>query len=108
MAVEITEIIPLMTDEYRVIRVGGTCVPLETVVSSFEQGATAEQIVYQFPALKLADVYAVISYYLNHRKEMELYIKQVQAEEQRAQRFVDDKFDQRGIRDRLLARQSKK
>ncbi|MCC7162538.1 MAG: DUF433 domain-containing protein [Anaerolineae bacterium] len=99
MAVEITEIIPLMTDEYGVIRVGGTRVPLETVVSSFEQGATAEQIVYQFPALKLADVYAVISYYLNHRKEMELYIKKVQTEEQRAQRFVDDKFDQRGIRD---------
>lgn len=103
-----TEIIPLVTDGHGVIRVGGTRVPLETVVASFEQGATAEQIAYQYPVLKLADVYVVISYYLNHRDEIELYMKQVSAEEADAQRIIAEKFDQRGIRARLMARQSAK
>jgi hypothetical protein len=32
----------------------------------FKQGATAEEIVYRYPSLKLADLYAAIGFYLNH------------------------------------------
>ncbi len=58
--------IPLRTDSDGVVRVGSTRVPLDTVVTVFDLGASPEEIVQQFPALGLADVYAVIGYYLHH------------------------------------------
>jgi uncharacterized protein (DUF433 family) len=58
---------PLKADSDGVIRVGGTRVTLATIVIAFHQGATAETIVQQYPSLTLADVYAVIGYYLRHQ-----------------------------------------
>lgn len=46
---------PLRTDADGVVRIGGTRVPLETVVSAFDRGA-AEEIVLRFPTLQLSDV----------------------------------------------------
>jgi uncharacterized protein (DUF433 family) len=62
------EPVPLATDAGSVVRVGGTRVTLDTVVTAFEEGATAEEIVHQYPSLKLADIYAVIGYYLRRVK----------------------------------------
>ncbi len=47
---------------------------LDTVVGAFNDGATAEEITSQYPSLSLADSYAVIAYYLRHRKEIDDYI----------------------------------
>lgn len=58
-------------DKHGTIRVGGTRVTLETVVSAFERGATPEGIVSQYDVLTLPQVCETISYYLNHREEME-------------------------------------
>jgi hypothetical protein len=48
-----TEPIPLEADADGVVRVGGTRVTLDTVVAAFKDGATAEEIVYQYPSLSL-------------------------------------------------------
>ena len=48
------EPIPLEADGEGVVRVGGTRVTLDTVVAAFNEGATAEEIVYQYPSLDLA------------------------------------------------------
>jgi len=56
------EIIPLQADADGVIRVAGTRVTLETLIAAFSDGATAEEIVQQYPSLTLADVYSVIGY----------------------------------------------
>lgn len=56
------QIVPLKTDVDGVMRVGSSRVPLETVIHAFGQGHTAEEIVSRYPALRLADVYAVIAY----------------------------------------------
>ena len=69
------EPIPLQLDADRVFRVGGTRVPLETVVSLFEQGETPEEIAQKFPVLRLDDVYAVATYYLRHREEIASYLE---------------------------------
>ena len=69
------EPIPLEADGEGVVRVGGTRVTLDTVVAAFNEGATAEEIVYQYPSLDLADVYAVIAYYLQRRPEVEAYLR---------------------------------
>src|SRR5215470_8610969 len=52
-----TEIIPLTVDAHGVLRVGNTRVTLDTVIAAFADGATAEEIVQQYPSLHLADVY---------------------------------------------------
>ena len=95
---------PLTTDADGVMRVGGTRVMLETIVGAFHDGATAEEIVQQYPSLALADVYAVISYYLNERAEVDAYLRQ---ERQRSDQVRDQnerQFDPTGVRERLLAR----
>jgi len=56
-----------------VMRVGGTRVTLDTVVRAFLRGAAAEEIAQQYPSLSLTDVYAAISYYLQHRAAVEKY-----------------------------------
>jgi uncharacterized protein (DUF433 family) len=56
--------IPLMTDANGVVRIQGTRVTLDTVVTAFLEGATAEEILEQYPSLQLSDIYTVIGYYL--------------------------------------------
>jgi uncharacterized protein (DUF433 family) len=56
-----TEPVPLQTDADGVIRIGGTRVTLDTLAAAFDAGATAEEIVQQYPSLALADVYSVIA-----------------------------------------------
>ena len=70
-----TDPAPLSTDEDGVVRVGGTRVRLDTVVYAFNQGASAEEILQQYPSLALADIYATISYYLQHRTSVDEYLK---------------------------------
>jgi uncharacterized protein (DUF433 family) len=100
------EPIPLEADANGVVRVGGTRVTLDTVVTAFQEGATAEEIVFQYPSLDLADVYAVIAFYLQRRAQVEAYLRrrQTQADEVREQN--EARFDPQGIRGRLLARRA--
>lgn len=100
----VAESAPLKVNSDGTILVGKTRVTLDTVVAVFTQGATAEEIVYRYPSLKLADVYATIAFYLNHQSEVEAYLQQrkKQALEIRAKNQA--KFDPQGLRDRLLAR----
>jgi uncharacterized protein (DUF433 family) len=101
-----TETIPLQKDREGVIRVGGTRVTLETVIHAFNEGSTAEEIVFQYPSLDLADVYAVIAYYLRHQAELDAYVQKQEEESRRVRQENEARFDPRGIRDRLLARRN--
>lgn len=96
--------IPIETDADGVIRVAGTRVTLDTLVAAFNEGATAEEIVQQYPSLELGDVYAVIGYYLHNRAEVEQYLERRREEASRVRRENEARFDPKGIRDRLLAR----
>jgi len=68
--------VPLVaTDDGKVFRVSGTRVTLDTVIGAFHRGATAEEISQDYP-VDLADVYAVIAYYLRHHDEIEEYLEE--------------------------------
>ena len=97
-------VIPLHTDQDGVIRVGKTRVRLDTVVYAFNQGYTAEDIVSQYPSLQLADVYAVITYYLNNRLEVDAYIRQRETNAAQVRQEIESRPDYREFRERLLAR----
>jgi uncharacterized protein (DUF433 family) len=98
--------IPLETDADGVVRVAGTRVTLDTIVAAFSEGATAEEIVYQYPSLHLADVYAVIGYYLRHRPDVEVYLRQRQQQAEEVREQNEARFGPRGVCDRLLARRA--
>ena len=101
----VTETVPLTTDSDGVIRVGKTRVTLDTVITVFLDGATAEEISYQFPSLELADVYSVIGYYLRRRDEIDAYLCQRRELAEQVQKQNESRFDPSGVRERLLARQ---
>lgn len=96
--------VPLRTDEHGVIHVGKTRVPLDTVVFAFNQGSTPEEIVLSYPTLELADVYAVVNYYLHNRSEVDGYLSQREGDGVRIREENEKRFPPAGIRARLLAR----
>ena len=102
----VTEIIPLRTDSTGVIRVGGTRITLDTVVTAFCDGATTEEIVQQYPSLNLADVYHVIGYYLRRTSEVEAYLQSRKVDAEAVRKQNEARFDPHGVRARLLARRS--
>jgi uncharacterized protein (DUF433 family) len=99
---------PLKTNADGVVRVGNTRVTLDTVIAVFKQGTTAEEIVYRYPSLRLADVYASIGFYLNHQQEVETYLQQRQQQAQEIRKMNEARFDPQGLPDRLLARKAEK
>ena len=102
------EPVPLEVDGDGVVRVGRTRVTLDTVVTAFKEGATAEEIVHQYPALDLSDVYAVIAYYLRRRSDVEGYLQRHQQLAELVRKENEIRFDPHGVRERLLARRAGK
>jgi uncharacterized protein (DUF433 family) len=103
LAVEISPI-PLWADDQGVMRIGQTRVRLDTVITAWRQGESPEQIIENFDVLDLADVYAVISYYLHHRAEVEEYMARNQQHGARPRTEHERRFPPVGVRERLLAR----
>jgi uncharacterized protein (DUF433 family) len=101
-----TEPVPLQAGPDGVVRVGRTRVTLDTVVAAFTEGATAEEIVQQYPSLSLADVYSVIGYYLRRRSDVDAYLRQRRQDADKTRKDNQSLFDPSGVRDRLLARGS--
>jgi uncharacterized protein (DUF433 family) len=104
----VTEPLPLRWSEGGAILVGKTRVPLDTVVAEFEEGATPEEIVQNFSSLDLADVYAVIGYYMKHRTEVEQYLQQRREQSAEVRRENEARFPPEGIRERLLTRRKER
>jgi uncharacterized protein (DUF433 family) len=96
--------VPLKIDNDGVIRVADTRITLDVVVGAFLDGATAEEIAQQYPVLELADIYAIIGYYLRRRSEVDIYVKQRQKAAQKIRKQNESRFPPQGIRARLLAR----
>jgi uncharacterized protein (DUF433 family) len=96
---------PLREDADGALRVGNSRVLLDLVIRAFQDGATPETIAQRYPTLALADVYAVIAYYLAHRSEVEEYLdRQEQMANEVRRRIESQQGDLSEIRDRLLAK----
>ncbi len=99
--------VPLYADSDGGLRVAGTRVLLELIVHAFENGATPEGIVQSYDTLELASVYAVLTWYLQHRTDVENYMRQrsEQAEAIR-QKIEAGQSGRAELRARLIARQA--
>ncbi|MFZ1399774.1 MAG: DUF433 domain-containing protein [Candidatus Promineifilaceae bacterium] len=98
-----TPTLPLQADGHGTIRVGGTRVRLDTIIYAFNQGYTAEEILSQFPALNLADVYSTISYYLNNRELVDEYIQQQEQEAVQIKEHLESRPGYQAFRQKLSA-----
>ncbi len=76
------EVKPLRVNADGAVRVGGTRISLDLIVEQYENGMTPEDMVRAYDTLVLADVYAVIAYYLRHRDEVDAYLKRREEEAQ--------------------------
>ena len=98
------EPIPLSTAADGVIRIAGTRVTLDTVIGRFLTGASPEEIAQDVPVLRLADVYAVLTYSLRHRDKVDAYLRERRSRAAALRREIEAHSAQTGLRDRLLAR----
>ncbi len=97
--------VPLRTDERGALRVGESRVTLDTLVDEYENGADPEGIVHAFPSLRLADVYAVIAYYLRHQDAVNDYLRARRAEAAVLRQEIEGRQpDNAELRAKLLAR----
>ena len=101
---ETIERVPIHTDADGVVRVAGTRVTLDTIVATFDAGATAEEIAQQYSSISLADVYSVITYYLRHKTEVSVYLHRRQEQAATVREEVARRFPPSDIRERLIAR----
>jgi uncharacterized protein (DUF433 family) len=102
-----SEPISLQADSDGVVRVGNTRITLDTVVYAFREGATAEEIVQQYPSLQLGDVYFVLGYYLKRQGDVDSYLREREQKAAQVRLENETRFDPNGVRDRLLARQAR-
>ncbi|MFW6012443.1 MAG: DUF433 domain-containing protein [bacterium] len=99
-----TEPVPLQEDAEGVIRVGGTRVTLDTVLTAYMKGSTPEQIAQDYSVLDIADIYAAIAYYLRHREEVEEYLLRRREVAEAVRREFQERFPSEGLRERLVGR----
>jgi uncharacterized protein (DUF433 family) len=67
--------VPLQIDAEGTIRVRGKRITLDLIVEEFKHGLPPERMVDEYDTLQLAEVYAVIAYYLRHAEEVDAYIE---------------------------------
>jgi uncharacterized protein (DUF433 family) len=97
--------VPLREEPRGVFRVGKCRVLLELVIRAFQRGQTPEAIVQSYDTLSLADVYAVVSYYLANPEPIHEYLRQrdIAAEEIR-QKIEASQPPRENLREVLMAR----
>jgi uncharacterized protein (DUF433 family) len=99
------ELPPLRVVEGGAIRVGQSRISLDLVVEQYENGMTPEDMVRAYDTLVLADIHAVIAYYLRHRDEVRGYLKRREVEAEALREKIEADRP-RVTREELLARRS--
>lgn len=100
--------VPLRADPDGTIRVVGTRLTLDTIVTAYHDGAPPEEIVTRFPGLSLPDTYAVIGYYLRNRGEVEAYLDARRLAAGAIRQEIEAGSPPKPSRDELLARRAGK
>lgn len=100
--------VPLRVDETGTVRVGGTRVILDLVIRAYKRGQRPEAIVRAYDTLKLADVYAVIAYYLDHQDEIDAYLAVREKEARQLRKKIETELTPPEIRERILAARARR
>jgi uncharacterized protein (DUF433 family) len=80
---------PLRLDGTGTVRIGASRVTLDVMLCAYHEGMSAEEIAAAFDTLKIADVHAVLSYYLENRAAVDAYLKERQDHADEVRRQVE-------------------
>jgi uncharacterized protein (DUF433 family) len=99
----------ITVNDVGVWRVKGTRVSVDSVLHAFNNdGASPEEIAWQFDTLDLKKVYAVINYYLHNREQVDNYLAESEKAKRSIFRQLDKSFPRAGLREKLLSRRNSK
>ncbi len=98
-----TDSLPFRTDQGGVVRLGNSRISLDLVVEQYDNGMSPEDMVRAYDTLVLADVHAVIAYYLRHHDEVRAYLKRREIEAEAVRTKIETERP-RVSREELLAR----
>jgi uncharacterized protein (DUF433 family) len=98
---------PLRVDEGGAVRIGKSRISLDLVVEQYENGMTPEDLVRAYDTLVLADIYAVIAYYLRHREEVRAYLSRREEEAEALRAKIESKRPRVAQEELLARRQSR-
>lgn len=92
---------PLQTGPDGIVRVRGTRVMLDSILHAYRRGDTPEEIGEGFPTVSLADIYAVIAYYLRYRDEVDAYLAEQEAAGEQIRRKIEERFPATELREKV-------
>ncbi|MDQ2809304.1 MAG: DUF433 domain-containing protein [Chloroflexota bacterium] len=95
--------VPLRTDESGTVRLNDSRISLDVLVTYFERGMTAEEIVEQWPYLNIGDIYAVLTFYWRNRTEIAVYLAEQEREAAEIRREIEARQHPDPLRARLHA-----
>jgi uncharacterized protein (DUF433 family) len=96
--------VPLREEPQGILRVGKSRVLLELVIHAYQQGESPAAIVEMYSTLELADVFAVIAYYLTHRADVDEYLRQCDEKAEALLRKIESSQRPGPTKEELLAR----
>jgi len=98
------EPVPLVEDRAGRLVVPGTRISLDVLVADFKRGKTPEAIHEGYETVSLADVYAILAYYLRHRAEVEAHLAGQERDGAGIRAEIEETYPADGLRAKLLAR----
>lgn len=94
----------LRLDPHGVIRVSGTRVTLDSIVETFKQGSTPDELAESYPTVPLEDIYTVIGYYLRHWRAVKTYLREQDDEAEQLRLQIEEISPSAGLKERLRER----
>lgn len=93
--------VPLREEPAGTYRIGTSRVTLDVMMSAYKNGSSPEQIVEDFDALKLTDVYLVIAYYHQNKEAVEAYLKEGEEQAAILQQYFEQQQSNVEFREKL-------
>jgi uncharacterized protein (DUF433 family) len=96
------EPVPLTRDAAGRLMVIGTRIPLDTLVAAFERGDSPEAIHESYPTVSLGDIYAIFTYCVRHRDDVNDYLAGRAVDRTAHRAEIETRFPPEGLRAKLL------
>ena len=106
MTLDTIQTVPLKQWRDGSIRIRNSRLLIDMVIGLHRQGAYPEEIFEAFPSVSytVADIYAVIAYYLAHKSELDKYLATRKQESEKIWKEIEADPDQRAGREDLRDR----
>ena len=96
--------VPLTQWDDGTVRVIGSRVTLDTLVHRFQVGDTFKEIHEGFPSVSLEQINLIISWYLEHKAEVDEYLEIREAKAEKLRLEIQSQPEYKAFHERLLRR----